>query len=112
MNNPALPHGLDRGLPFRRLSTLRKRAEKKGPGFKLRNLLKSLDWDERIQGNPRESKAQNRVLSQRNGREPRKSKRIDRTDVAVPAEKEPNRLHPKAKRPTRLGSAAEGQAEL
>ena len=43
---------------------------------------------------------------------PEKPKRIDRTDVAGPAEKEPNRLHPKAKRPTRLGSAAEGQAEL
>ena len=39
-----------------------------------RNPLKSLDSDERIQGNPRKSKAQNQGFSQRNGNRPRKPK--------------------------------------
>src|ERR1700722_11062519 len=71
------------GSPYRRLSTPGKRAEKKFPRFKPRNPLKSLDSDERIQGNPRESNPHERGSSQRNGQGPRKPKRIDRTDVAA-----------------------------
>jgi hypothetical protein len=56
-------------------------ARKNFPRVKPRNPLKSLDSDERIQGNPRQSKAHERRPSQRNGQEPRKPKRIDRTDV-------------------------------
>jgi hypothetical protein len=37
------------------------------------NPLKSLDSDERIQGNPRESNPDKRALSSRKGDEPRKS---------------------------------------
>jgi len=44
--------------------------------------------------NPRKSKAHERRPSQRKGDQPRKPKPIDRTAV----EKEPDRLHPKAKR--------------
>jgi hypothetical protein len=44
------------------------------PRFKPRNPLKSLDSDERIQGNPRQSNAHERVFWQRNGHKPRKSK--------------------------------------
>ena len=58
------------------------------------NPLKSLDSNERIQGNPRKSNASESGFSQRKGDRPRKSKPIDRTAV----EKEPDRLHPKAKR--------------
>jgi hypothetical protein len=47
-----------------------------------RNPLKSLNSDERIQGNPRESNPQKRGCLKRNGREPRKPKRLDRTKVA------------------------------
>jgi hypothetical protein len=42
----------DCGLLFRRLSTLKKSAEKKFPRFMSRNPLKSHDSDEIIQGNP------------------------------------------------------------
>jgi hypothetical protein len=44
-----------------------------------RNLLKSLDSDERIQGNPRKSNTPWRAFSQRKGLAPRKSKRTGRT---------------------------------
>jgi hypothetical protein len=64
--------------PFPALVTPRKRAEKKIPRFKLRNPLKSLDSDERIQGNP----TLMAESSQRNRHEPRKPNRIDRTNVA------------------------------
>src|SRR5271156_5887979 len=84
MNIPALPHGLDRTLPSRRLSTPGKTREKNYPRFKSRNPLISLDSDERIQGNPRESNPHEQGSSQRNGLGPRKPKRIDRTDVAGP----------------------------
>ena len=94
MNNPALPHGLDRGLPFRRLSTLRKRAEKKGPRFKLRNLLKSLDSDERIQGNPRESNAPERDLRSETATSQENPNGSTGPMSRPAAEKEPNRLHP------------------
>jgi hypothetical protein len=56
---------------------------KKFPRFKPRNPLKNLDSDERIQGNPRQSKAHERGSSQRNRQGPRKPKRIDPTDVAA-----------------------------
>jgi hypothetical protein len=43
-----------------------------------RNLLISLDSDERIQGNPRKSNTGKPENSQQNGHPPRKSKRTDR----------------------------------
>ena len=46
--------------PVPALRTPGKRAEKKYSRFKLRNPLKSLDSDERIQGNPRKSNAHER----------------------------------------------------
>src|ERR1700729_2444370 len=55
MNNSALPHGIDREPLFRHRSP-RERPEKTFPRFMMRNPLKSLDSDERIQGNPRKSK--------------------------------------------------------
>src|SRR5271168_5200572 len=58
------------------------------------NPLKCLVSDERIQGNPRKSNTSERGFSQRKGDQPRKSKPIHRTAV----EKDPDRLHPKAKR--------------
>jgi len=64
------------------------------------NPLISLDSDERIQGNPRKSNPHDRRFSQRNGREPRKPKRIDRTDVA-------GRLPRRAKPIPGKGKAAE-----
>jgi hypothetical protein len=45
--------------------------------------LKSLDSNERIQGNPRKSNPHDRGFSQRNGQGPRKPKRIDRTNAAT-----------------------------
>src|SRR5690349_16858362 len=73
MNNPAVPHDLDRGRPSRRLST---------PGNNTRakirrNPLISLDLVEGIQGNPRESNSRNRGFSSRTHQAPRKPKRID-----------------------------------
>jgi hypothetical protein len=62
---------------------LREKREEKLSRFKLRNPLKSLDSDERIQGNPRESNPHERESSQQNGQGPRKPKRIDRTNVAA-----------------------------
>jgi hypothetical protein len=62
MNNPALPHGLDRNLPF---GAAQRRGKKPAKSFfrsKPRNPLKRLDSDERIQGNPNKSKAQKRGL--------------------------------------------------
>src|ERR1700722_20774358 len=53
------------------------------PRFEPRNPLKTLDSDERIQGNPRQSNPHQQGSSQRNGQGPRKPKRIDRTDGAA-----------------------------
>jgi hypothetical protein len=44
--------------------------------------LKSLDSDERIQGNPRKSNSHKMRVSQPNGDRPRKSKRIGRANGA------------------------------
>jgi hypothetical protein len=98
MNKLALPHSLDHMHPYRPLRTPGKGLRKKFPRFKPRNPLKSIDSNERIQGNPRKSNLRDQGSSNRNGQGPRKPKRIDRTEVAAPAAKEPNRLHPKAKR--------------
>ena len=49
MENPKLPHGLDRVLPFRRFG---QKAKKNFDRFMPRNPLISLDSDEEIQGNP------------------------------------------------------------
>jgi hypothetical protein len=77
MNNPALTHGLDRKLPFRRCERHGESGEKKVSSFKLRNPLKSLDSDERIQGNPRKSNPSRTGPSQRNGHALKKPKSID-----------------------------------
>jgi hypothetical protein len=50
MNNPALPHAKNASS---RLNAEGRSARKKLPHFNPRNPLKSLDSDERIQGNPR-----------------------------------------------------------
>jgi hypothetical protein len=49
--------------------------EKFSSGKKSRNPLKSLDSDERIQGNPRKSNRHNRGVSRQNSRDPRNPKR-------------------------------------
>src|SRR5271156_6606244 len=74
--------------------------EKNYPRFKPRNPLKSLDSDERIQGNPRQSNTHERGPSQRNGHELRKPNGPTGPMSWPAAEKEPNRLHPNAKRPS------------
>src|SRR3984957_5737255 len=76
-----------------------KSATKNYSRFKPRNPLKSLDSDERIQGNPRQSNPHEQGSSQRNGQGPRKTQ-TDRPDRyrGSATEKEPNRRHPKAKR--------------
>src|SRR5271169_3860972 len=79
------------------LPTARQGASKIFPASSPRNPLKSRDSDERIQGNPRQSNPHERGSSPPHGHEPRKPKRIDRSDVADAAEKEPNRLPPNAK---------------
>ena len=56
---------------------------KKFSRFYPHNPLKRLDSDERIQGNPRQSNAHKPGSSQRESDEPRKSKRIDRSNVAA-----------------------------
>src|ERR1700722_6906296 len=77
-------------------------ARKKLPRFMPRNPLKSLDSDERIQGNPRQSNPHNRGYLQRNGRGPRKPKRIDRTDLAgAPPRQRQSDFSPNAKWPER-----------
>src|ERR1700759_812964 len=58
-----------------------KKREKIFPAKILCNPLISLDSDERIQGNPRESKAHNRAVCPRKGREPRNPKCIGWTDA-------------------------------
>jgi hypothetical protein len=86
MNNPALPQGQDRKARpplFPRLSTPRKAPRKNLPAKYPRNPLESLDSDERIQGNPRESKAHKRGLSQPNGHAPRKTKRGQPTNITA-----------------------------
>jgi hypothetical protein len=63
MNNPAFPHGLDRTLPSRRVFPRAQGARKKLPRFMPRNSLKSLDSDEKIQGNQRKGAYVNRRLT-------------------------------------------------
>src|SRR5580704_2516574 len=57
------------------------------------NPLKRLDSDERIQGNPDESKARERRFWSEKGPAPRKSKRAKRTAVDAASETEPSRLY-------------------
>jgi hypothetical protein len=80
MNNSARPHG-PRPQAFRSggSAAAEKAARNILPAKIPRNPLKSLDSDERIQGNPSFSNPQNRGYLQRNGQEPRKPKR-DRLD--------------------------------
>src|SRR5579863_7092854 len=85
MCNPALPRNAgDLALPlgFRSAppESARKISSRKNP----HNPLKSLDSDERIQRNPRQSKAHQRGSSRQNGEVPRKPKKqIDRTHEAT-----------------------------
>jgi hypothetical protein len=66
------------------------------PRFMPFNPLKSLDSDERIQGNPRQSNTHLREPSRRKGQ----GQENPNGPMSRPAdEKEPNRLHPTAKRP-------------
>ena len=65
--------------PFPALVTPRKRAEKKIPRFKLHNPLKSLDSDDRIQGNPT---FMGGVFTAKPPRA-KKTNRIDRTNLAA-----------------------------
>ena len=67
--------------------------------FYPRNPLKSINSDEKIQGNPRKSNPHNRGSSQRNGDEPRNPNRSTGLNVAVSAGKEPNQLQPNARQP-------------
>jgi hypothetical protein len=56
MNNPAFPPAKIVSPRFRAANATDKRLEKKRSSIMSRNPLKSLDSDERIQGNPRKSK--------------------------------------------------------
>jgi hypothetical protein len=68
----------DRGLSVLEPYPQAKGSEKKLSRKNRRNALKRLDSDERIQGNPRQSNAHKLGFSQPNGRDPRKTKRLDR----------------------------------
>jgi hypothetical protein len=59
MENPALPRDKLSDQPLRRGGDATKRLAKKHLLFMPRNSLKSLDSDERIQGNPRKSNPDN-----------------------------------------------------
>jgi hypothetical protein len=63
MKNPALPHGPRLQAPVPAPLNATEKAAKKRFRLKLHNSLKSLDSDERIQGNPRESNTQKRGIS-------------------------------------------------
>jgi hypothetical protein len=62
---------------------------KKFPRFIPRNPLISLDSDERIQGNPRESKSHKRGSSQRNGRDQENPNRRDKPRPTASERPEP-----------------------
>jgi hypothetical protein len=107
MNNPAVPQATNHGPShLSGAANGTESADKNCSRFMPRNPLISLDSDERIQGNPRKSNPHDRGSSQRNSDEPRKPKWIDQAMSQPGAEKEPNRLHPKAKRPKGVGHAA------
>jgi hypothetical protein len=84
-----------------------KSARKNFPRFKPHNPLKSLDSDERIQGNPRQFNPHERWPSERNSHEPRKPKRSTGPRSRLVAGTEPNRIHPNAKRAKPRKSACE-----
>jgi hypothetical protein len=99
MTNPAFRTRPDPALPGfscqRRAD--QRRAEENFSAKNPRNPLKSLDSDERIQGNPRKSNPPGMGFSRRNRDRPRKPKRSDRTTVDQPR-KEPDRRRQTAKR--------------
>src|ERR1700722_9627317 len=104
MNNPAIPQATNRGPSHPSgAANGTESADKNCSRFMPRNPLISLDSDERIQGNPRNPTLMIGVFAakQRRG----KKTQMDRPGN-VAAEKEPNRLHPKAKRPKGVGHAA------
>src|ERR1700722_1400060 len=70
------------------------------PRFKPRNSLKSLDSDERIQGNPRQSRAHNWGLRSETARSQENPNGWMGPMSRAAAETGPNRLHPKAKQPS------------
>jgi len=84
MNNPALPHGLDRGIPSGAANAT-ERGEKYSSGKKPRNSLKTLDPDERIQGNPRKSNPSKAGLRSETVTGQENPNGSDRTDVAETA---------------------------
>src|SRR5271167_1489998 len=81
------------------LNAMEKGLRKKFPRFKPRNPLKSLDSDERIQGNPRQSNTHQRGFSQRKGQGQENPNGSTGPMSRPVAAKEPNPLHPNAKRP-------------
>jgi hypothetical protein len=78
MSYPLVPHAKTAGPPAPALLDRREGAGKIALRLKPRNPLKSLDSDERIQENPRQSNPWAGGPSQRNGHEPRESKRDTR----------------------------------
>jgi hypothetical protein len=74
MSNHARPHAESEVAVVARLTSGDPGAAKNSSRKNPCNPLKNLDSDERIQGNPRESNASERGLSQRNGNAPRKPK--------------------------------------
>jgi hypothetical protein len=106
MNNLALPHA-KMLAPVPPLRTREKSPRKNFPRFKPRNPLKSLESDERIQGNPRQFNPHDRGPSERNSHEPRKPKRSTGPRSRLVTGTEPNRIHPNAKRPRPRKSACE-----
>ncbi len=76
------------------------------------NPLISLDSDERIQGNPRESKADNRVVCPQIGREPRKFKCIGWTDAPAGCRESHNPLLLEIKRALVVGAGSLGRLHV
>jgi hypothetical protein len=89
----------DRRLPLWRFKRQGKSVRNKFPRLKPRNPLKSLDSDERIHGNPRQSNPHERGLRSETTRGQENPNGSTGPMSRPVAETEPNRLHPKAKRP-------------
>jgi hypothetical protein len=94
-------------LPFRRFERYGKGLRKKLSRFKPRNLLKSLDSDERIQANPRQSDLMGRAFRAKTARA--KKTQTDRPDQGRGPL--PRRSQPTPSKGKRLGPGSFSHAE-
>ena len=114
MNNPALPQAKNRGRPATVPAPLnaREKAEKNCSRLKPRNLLKSLDSNERIQRNPTKSNPHDRGPRSETATSQENPNGSTGPTSRPAAEKEPNRLHPNAKRPKGVRRRGEPPPDL